>query len=93
MLIELCSSDPVFTDPKLYRDCGHQNALLASLMEVKDHADITISIDCDGQEDIDAMDEMVRQYHDGCEVVYGLRNDRSSDCFSRDLQLGAVTRF
>ena len=50
-------------------------------MEAKDLADITISIDCDGQDDINAMDEMVRQYHDGCEIVYGVRNDRSSDTF------------
>ena len=81
VLSELCTSDPVFCSIKLSRNRDHQNALLAGLMEAKDLADITISIDCDGQDDIDAMDEMVRQYHDGCEIVYGVRNDRSTDSF------------
>ena len=81
VLCGLCESNAIFTALKLSRNRGHQNALLAGLMEAKDLADITISIDCDGQDDIDAMDEMVRQYHDGCEIVYGVRNDRSSDSF------------
>lgn len=63
------------------RNRGHQNAVLAGLMEAKDNCDITISIDCDGQDDIHAMEDMVRAYHDGCEIVYGVRNDRSSDTF------------
>ena len=50
-------------------------------MVAKEVADITISIDCDGQDDIDAMDTMVKAYHDGCEIVYGVRNDRESDTF------------
>ena len=74
-------SNPYVTGIKLSRNRGQQNALLAGLMEAKDHADITISIDCDGQDDLDAMDEMIRQYRDGCEIVYGVRNDRSSDTF------------
>ena len=81
ILNELCRKDSAFCAIKLSRNRGHQNALLAGLMEAKDLADITISIDCDGQDDIDAMDEMVRQYHDGCEIVYGVRNDRTSDTF------------
>ena len=81
VLGDLCNSDSMFTAMKLSRNRGHQNALLAGLMEAKDLADITISIDCDGQDDINAMDEMVRQYHDGCEIVYGVRNDRTSDTF------------
>jgi len=63
------------------RNRGHQNAVLAGLMEAKDHCDITISIDCDGQDDINAMDEMIRAYDDGCEVVYGVRSRRDSDTF------------
>ena len=81
VLTDLCNSDPVFCAIKLSRNRGHQNALLAGLMEAKEYADITISIDCDGQDDIDAMDEMVKAYHDGCEIVYGVRNDRTSDTF------------
>lgn len=77
----LCELDSVFCSIKLSHNRGHQNALLAGLMEAKDLADIAISIDCDGQDDIDVMDEMIRQYHDGCEIVYGVRNNRASDTF------------
>lgn len=61
------------------RNRGHQNAVLAGLMEAKDNCDIAISIDCDGQDDISAMDKMVDAYHEGCEIVYGVRSDRESD--------------
>lgn len=63
------------------RNRGHQNAVLAGLMEAKDVADITISIDCDGQDDINAMDEMVQAYKNGAEVVYGVRSKRNTDTF------------
>lgn len=63
------------------RNRGHQNALLAGLMEAMDRCDITISIDCDGQDDIDAMDAMISAYLEGNEVVYGVRSDRESDTF------------
>lgn len=63
------------------RNRGHQNAVLAGLMEAKDKCDITISIDCDGQDDINAMDKMVEEYLNGCEVVYGVRSSRETDTF------------
>ncbi len=63
------------------RNRGHQNAVLAGLMEAKDRSDITISIDCDGQDDVDAMDAMVDAYLDGSEVVYGVRSSRETDSF------------
>ena len=63
------------------RNRGHQNAVLAGLMESKDKCDITISIDCDGQDDIDAMEEMVDQYMQGNEVVYGVRSKRDTDTY------------
>lgn len=63
------------------RNRGHQNAVLAGLMESKDLCDITISIDCDGQDDINAMNEMVDAYLDGCEVVYGVRSRRDTDTY------------
>lgn len=65
----------------LSRNRGHQNAVLAGLMEVKDKCDITITIDCDGQDDINAMDQMVDEYLNGCEVVYGVRSSRETDTF------------
>ena len=65
----------------LSRNRGHQNAVLAGLMEAKDLCDITISIDCDGQDDLDAMDRMVDAYLEGNEVVYGVRSSRETDTF------------
>jgi glycosyltransferase involved in cell wall biosynthesis len=81
----LAAGDPVFEGIGLSRNRGHQNALLAGLMECRDRCDITISIDADGQDDPAAMEDMVDAYARGCDVVYGVRNDRSSDStFKRD---------
>ncbi len=77
----LAKEDKHFTGIRQSRNRGHQNAVLAGLMEAKDKCDITISIDCDGQDDINAMDDMVRAYLDGCEVVYGVRKERKTDTF------------
>ncbi len=77
----LAKSDEHFEGICLSRNRGHQNALLGGLMTVKDRCDITISIDCDGQDDINAMDAMVDAYWDGCEVVYGVRSKRDTDTF------------
>ena len=65
----------------LSRNRGHQNAVLAGLMEVKDRCDITITIDCDGLDDINAMDQMVDDYLNLCEVVFGVRSSRETDTF------------
>ena len=78
---ELSMKDNHFTGLCLSRNRGHQNAVLAGLMESKDKCDITISIDCDGQDDISAMEEMVDQYMHGNEVVYGVRSKRDTDTF------------
>ena len=66
---------------RLSRNRGHQNALLAGLMEAREKCDITVSVDCDGQDDLDAMDKMVDAYARGCDVVYGVRENRDSDSF------------
>ncbi len=63
------------------RNRGHQNAVLAGLMEAMDQCDITISIDCDGQDDISVMTNMVKEYLSGSEVVYGVRSSRKTDRF------------
>ncbi len=81
IISDLSKQDQHFVGVSLSRNRGHQNALLAGLMEAKDLCDITISIDCDGQDDINAMDEMVDAYLDGCEVVYGVRSKRDTDTF------------
>ncbi len=78
---ELAAADPHYAGICQSRNRGHQNAVLAGLMEAKDRCDITISIDCDGQDDINAMDGMVDAYRDGCDVVYGVRSKRDTDTF------------
>ena len=78
---ELAAKDERFLGICQSRNRGHQNAVLAGLMEAKDRCDITISIDCDGQDDIRAMDRMVDAYLGGAEVVYGVRSRRDSDSF------------
>ena len=77
----LAASDERCIGIRQSRNRGHQNAVLAGLMEAKDRCDITISIDCDGQDDINAMDRMVDEYLGGCEVVYGVRSERKTDSF------------
>lgn len=73
----------IFCGIKLSHNRGHQNALLAGLMEAKEHCDAAISVDADLQDDIDAIDKMVEKYNDGCEIVYGVRNKRSTDRFMK----------
>lgn len=74
------------------RNRGHQNTVLAGLMEAKDLFDITISIDCDGQDDLDAMDQMVDAYLHGYEVVYGVRSSREEDNFCKRFTAEAFYR-
>lgn len=77
----LAAADEHYLGISQSRNRGHQNAVLAGLMEAKSRCDITISIDCDGQDDINAMDGMVAAYHEGCEIVYGVRSRRDTDTF------------
>ena len=63
------------------RNRGHQNAILAGMMEARKLADAVITADCDGQDDINAMDQMVDVYLDGCDIVYGVRSNRATDTF------------
>ena len=81
IITELAAKDEHYIGISQSRNRGHQNTVLAGLMEAKDKCDITISIDCDGHDDINAMDEMVDAYRDGCEVVYGVRSRRDTDTF------------
>ena len=81
IIMKLSGEQKYFTGLSLSRNRGHQNALLAGLTEAGKLCDITISIDCDGQDDINAMDSMVREYLDGAEIVYGVRSSRETDTF------------
>ena len=75
----LCEENEIFSGIKLSRNKGHQNALLAGLMSVKDKCDAAISLDADLQDDINAIDAMLEKYGEGCDVVYGVRSSRKSD--------------
>ena len=81
ILTALARENAAYTAISLSRNRGHQNALLAGLMEAKDLCDITISIDCDGQDDMNAMNAMVDAYLQGADVVYGVRSERKTDTF------------
>lgn len=82
MICDLAGQDPHYAGITLSRNRGHQNALYAGLMYAKERCDITISIDCDGQDDVAAMEEMVQKYlTEGCEIVYGVRTARDTDTF------------
>lgn len=88
----LAKEDSHFIGISQSRNRGHQNAVLAGLMEAKEIADITISIDCDGQDDVKAMEAMVDAYHDGCEIVYGVRSKRETDTFFKRFTAEAFYR-
>ena len=72
---------PLFSGVDLTRNRGHQNALLAGLMTAKDRCDMAISMDADLQDDVDAVDAMVDKFHEGCDIVYGVRSSRAKDTF------------
>ena len=79
IICQLAQEDRHFIGISQSRNRGHQNAVWAGLMEAKDKCDITISIDCDGQDDINAMDKMIEEYGNGCEIVYGVGSSRETD--------------
>lgn len=79
IISKLTEEDEHYAGISLSRNRGHQNALVAGLMEARLRCDITISMDCDGQDDINCAEQMVDEYLKGNEIVYGVRNDRTSD--------------
>lgn len=81
MIKEINKKEPLFTGVTLSRNRGHQNALLGGLMTAKNYADVVISMDADLQDDINAIDEMIEKYKDGCDIVYGVRSARKTDTF------------
>lgn len=81
LIKSLHEADKLFCGVCLSRNRGHQNALLAGLMTAKERADVTISMDADLQDDINAVDEMLEKYYTGCEIVYGVRCSREKDSF------------
>ena len=93
LIKKIHESDSLFTGITLSRNRGHQNALLAGLMTAKEKADIVISMDADLQDDINAIDEMVKKYYDGNEIVYGVRNSRKKDTFFKKFTAQGFYKF
>lgn len=81
IITKLAKEAFVYCGIRQSRNRGHQSTVLSGLMETLGRADLTISIDCDGQDDIDAMDEMLNAYYDGYDIVYGVRSSRKTDTF------------
>lgn len=79
LIKQISEKHQYFTGICLSRNRGHQNALVAGLLTAKKYADVVISMDADLQDDINAIDEMLEKYHDGCDIVYGVRNSRKKD--------------
>ena len=88
----LHEKDPLFSGLNLSRNRGHQNALLAGLLTAKDRADMVISMDADLQDDVDAVDAMVEKYHNGMDIVYGVRSSRAKDTFFKRFTAEAFYR-
>ncbi len=81
MIKDLHEKNEIFQGINLSKNMGHQNALLAGLMTAKDLCDAAISLDADLQDDINAIDEMVDKFNNGCDIVYGVRSKRATDTF------------
>ena len=81
LITRLHGGCPLFCGADLSRNRGHQNALLAGLMTAREKADCAISLDADLQDDIEVLDQFVNKFHEGCDVVYGVRNKRDTDSF------------
>ncbi len=82
---EYAKENKHMTGIKQSRNRGHQSSVLAGLMDAKDKCDITISIDCDGQDDINAIDDMISEYMNGADIVYGVRKERKKDTYFKRL--------
>lgn len=81
LIEEYHKEDKRITGLKLAKNAGHQNALFAGLMKAKEDSDILVSVDADLQDDINVIKEMVDKYHEGNDIVYGVRKERKTDTF------------
>lgn len=92
-ITKIHETNKLYIGIKLSRNKGHQNALLAGLMYARDHADISISMDADLQDDVNVIDEMVDKYSHGCDIVYGVRNSRKKDSFFKKITAEGFYKF
>lgn len=85
IIAALAKNNTLFRGIKLSRNRGHQNALLAGITRAAQEYQLIISMDADLQDDIDAIDKMIEKYHQGFEVVYGIRSNRPTDTLFKKL--------
>ena len=90
---EINEKDNLFSGISLSRNRGHQNALLAGLLTAKKYSDVVISMDADLQDDINAIDEMLKKYYEGCDIVYGVRSSRKKDSFLKKFTAESFYKF
>lgn len=88
IIYQLTRRNSMFAGLSFSRNYGHQSAILAGMMAAKSHADIVVTIDADLQQDIEALDQFLEHYQNGCEIVYGVRNDRNTDGFFKKMTAG-----
>ncbi len=93
IICTLNKKDKIFTGINLSSNRGHQNALLAGLISSKNKADMIISMDADLQDDVDAIDDMVDKYLNGADIVYGIRENRTTDSFFKRMSAEAFYKF
>ncbi len=93
LIKKINKDNPTFTGICLSRNRGHQNALVAGLLTAKEYADVVISMDADLQDDINAIDEMLEKYYDGCDIVYGVRSARKTDTFFKRVTAEGFYKF
>ena len=93
IITEFHNKDNMYVGINLSRNRGHQNALLAGLMYARDNADISISMDADLQDDINVIDDMIKKYNNGADIVYGVRNSRKKDTFFKKFTAEGFYRF
>ena len=92
-IMQINKEDKLFTGISLSRNKGHQNALVAGLFIARNYADVVISMDADLQDDINAIDEMLEKYHNGCDIVYGVRSARKKDTFFKKVTAEGFYKF
>ena len=92
-IMQINKEDKLFTGISLSRNKGHQNALVAGLLIARNYADVVISMDADLQDDINAIDEMLEKYHNGCDIVYGVRSARKKDTFFKKVTAEGFYKF
>ncbi len=93
VITNLHKENNMYVGINLSRNKGHQNALLAGLMYAKDHCDISISMDADLQDDINVIDDMIKKYYEGSEIVYGVRSSRKKDTFFKKITAEGFYKF